>query len=155
MCGAQCSMPVRLGHWQSQTSNICSRKTGQWSDRSAMSSRKTSSPPDTLSYLHGLALRICTSFWRTEGSPGMDMWNAPMVQSRLPLTYWLMGSVGLGGPRWHGSSWQRGIAEWKLSAIDPHDSHIWRSCVKSAMHAASQLTRRGPTDMDVAPVPAC
>ena len=45
VCGAQCSMPVRLGHWQSQTSNICSEITGQWSDRSAMSSCKTLSPP--------------------------------------------------------------------------------------------------------------
>ena len=44
----------------------------------------------------------------------------------------LMESVGLGGPRWHGSSWQRGIAEWKLSAIDPHDRHTWRSGVRSA-----------------------
>ena len=46
-----------------------------------------------------------------EKTDGMDMWNAPMVQSRQPLTYRLMGSVGLGGPRWHGNSWQRGIAE--------------------------------------------
>ena len=35
----------------------------------------------------------------TEGSAGMDMWNAPTVQSRQPLTYRLMDSVGLGGPR--------------------------------------------------------
>ena len=27
--------------------------------------------------------------------------------------------------------------------------------VRSAMHAASQLSGRGPTDVDVAPVPAC
>ena len=107
MCGVQCSMPVRLG----QTSNVCSEMTGQWSDRSAMSSRKTLSPPDPMSYLHGLALKIWNSFWRRENSAGMDMWNAPMVQSRQPLTYRLMESVGLGGPRWHGSSWQRGIAE--------------------------------------------
>ena len=32
-------------------------------------------------------------------SDGMDMWNAPIVQSRQPLTYRLMESVGLGGPR--------------------------------------------------------
>ena len=105
---AQCSMPARLGHWQSQTSSICSEMTGQWSDRSAMSDRKTFSPPGPMSYLCSLALRIWTSFWRREDSDGMDMWNAPMVQ---PLTYRLMESVGLGGPRWHGNSWQRGIAE--------------------------------------------
>ena len=49
--------------------------------------------------------------WKREGSAGMDMWNAPTVQSRQPLTYRLMESVGLGGPRWLGSSWQRGITE--------------------------------------------
>ena len=48
---------------------------------------------------------------RREGSAGMDMWNGPMVQSRQPFTYRLRESVGLGGPRWHGSSWQRGIAD--------------------------------------------
>ena len=41
----------------------------------------------------------------------MDTWNAPTVQSRQPLTYRLLESVGLGGPRWLGSSWQKGIAE--------------------------------------------
>ena len=34
-----------------------------------------------------------------ESSDGMDMWNAPVVQSRQPLTYRLMESVGLGGPK--------------------------------------------------------
>ena len=66
---------------------------------------------ETMSYLCGLALRIWTSFWRREDFDGMDMWNAPVVQSRQPLTYRLMESVGLRGPKWHGSSWQRGIAE--------------------------------------------
>ena len=44
--------------------------------------------------------------------------------------------------------------EWKLSAINPHDRHTWRSGVRSAMRAASQLSGRGPTDVDVAPVAA-
>ena len=111
VCGAQCSMPARLGHWQSQISRVCSEMTGQWSDRPAMSDRKTLSPPGPMRYLCGLALRIWTSFWRREDSDGMDIWNAPMVQSRQPLTYRLTESVGLGGPRWHGNSWKRGIAE--------------------------------------------
>ena len=34
-----------------------------------------------------------------EDSDGVDMWKAPMVQSRQPLTYRLMESVCLGGPR--------------------------------------------------------
>ena len=101
-------MPVRLGHWQSQTSSVCSGMTEQWSDRFTMSGRKTLSPPGPMSCLHGLGLRIWTLFWRREGSAGMDMLHAPMVQ---PFTYRLRESMGLGGPRWHGSSWQRGIAE--------------------------------------------
>ena len=34
---------------------------------------------------------------------------------------------------------ERDCREWKLSAIDPHDRHTWRSGVRSAMRAASQL----------------
>ena len=47
-----------------------------------------------------------------------------------------------------------GSREWKLSAINPHDRHTWRSGVRSGMCAASQLPGRGSTDVDVAPVPA-
>ena len=49
---------------------------------------------------------------------------------------------------------ERDSREWKLSAIDPHDRDTWRSGVRSAMHAASQLPGRGPTVVDMAPVPA-
>ena len=49
---------------------------------------------------------------------------------------------------------ERDCREWKLSAISPHDRRTWRSGVRSAMRAASQLCGRGPTDVDVAPVPA-
>ena len=50
---------------------------------------------------------------------------------------------------------ERDCREWKLSAINPHDRHTSsRSGVGSAMRAASQLPGRGPTDEDVAPVPA-
>ena len=62
VCRLQCSMPMRLGYGQNQSANICSKITGQWSDRSAKSSRKTLSPPNPISYLCGLALRISTSF---------------------------------------------------------------------------------------------
>ena len=123
--------------------------TGQWSDRSAMSNRKTLSPPDPMSYLRSLALRIWTAFWRREGSAGMDMWNAPMDRSRQPLTYRLMESVGLGGQRWHGSSWQRGIAESRNSRLSTLDRNTWRSGLRSVMRAASKLPGRGPTDVDL------
>ena len=134
------SMPARLGHWQSRTSSVCSEMTGQWSDRSAMSGRKTLSPPGPMSYLCSLALRIWTSFWRREDSDGMDMRNAPMVQPRRPLTYLLMESVGLGGPKWHVSSWQRGIVESgssRLSTlmIDVPGGLVWDlPCVQQASY---------------------
>ena len=47
-------------------------------------------------------------------------------------------------------AWPR---EWKLSAINPHDRDTWRSGVRSAMCAASQLPGRGHTVVDIAPVP--
>ena len=49
---------------------------------------------------------------------------------------------------------ERDCREWKLSAINPHDRNMWRSGVRSAMCAANQLFGRGPTDVDVASVPA-
>ena len=49
---------------------------------------------------------------------------------------------------------ERDRREWKLSAINPHDRDTWRSGVRSAMRAASQLPRRGPTVVDMDPVPA-
>ena len=48
---------------------------------------------------------------------------------------------------------ERDCREWMLSAIDPHDRHTWRSGVRSAICTASQLPGRGPTDVNVAPVP--
>ena len=54
-------------------------------------------PQDTAttrsSELLGFALKIWTSFWKREGSAGVDMWKAP----RQLLTYRLMESVGRGG----------------------------------------------------------
>ena len=35
--------------------------------------------------------------------------------------------------------------QWKLSAINPQDRYTWRSGMRSAMRAASQLSGRGPT----------
>ena len=122
-----------------KTSNIWGGMTGQWSDRSAMSGRKTLSPAGPKSYLCSLAFRIWTSFWKREGSAGMDMWKAPTVQL---FTYRLRESVGLGGPRWHGSSWQRDCRQWKLSVINPHDRHTWRPGVGSVIRAANQLSGR-------------
>ena len=48
----------------------------------------------------------------------------------------------------------RDCREWKLLAMDRNDRDTWRSGVRSAMCAASQSPGRGPTDVDIAPVPA-
>ena len=45
--------------------------------------------------------------------------------------------------------------EWKLTTDDSQERSTWRSGVRSAMLAASQLPGRGPTDVDDAPAPAC
>ena len=45
----------------------------------------------------------------------------------------------------------------KLTTVDPQERSTWRSGLRSAMHAASQLPERGPTDadeVDDAPAPA-
>ena len=41
--------------------------------------------------------------------------------------------------------------ERKLKTVDPQKRSTWRSGVRSAMHAASQLPGRGPTDVYDAP----
>ena len=68
----------------------------------------------------------------------MDLWNAPMVQSRQPLTY-VDGEHGPGRPK---MTWkqltERDCREWKLSAIDPHDRHTWRSGVRSAIRLTDE-----------------
>ena len=64
------------------------------------------------------------------------------------------GKHGPGRPKIWKQLTERDCREWKLLAINSHDRHTWRSGVRSAMHAASQLSERGPTVVDVAPVPA-
>ena len=50
---------------------------------------------------------------------------------------------------------EKDCREWKLMTADPQESSTWRSGVRSAMRAASQLPGKGPTDVDNAPAPAC
>ena len=132
----------------------CSEMIGQWSDRSAMSGCKTLSPPGPISYLCGLALRIWTSFWRREDSDGMDVERSNCAV-KTAFDIQVDGKRGPGRPK---MTWkqltERDCRERKRSAIDSHDRCTWRSGVRSAMGAASQLSGRGPTDVDVSPVPA-
>ena len=49
---------------------------------------------------------------------------------------------------------ERDRKEWTVSETDPCDRNTWRSKVRSAMRAASQLPGEGPTDVEDAPEPA-
>ena len=49
---------------------------------------------------------------------------------------------------------ERDCREWKLTTVDPQERSTWRSGVRFAMPAASQLPGKGPTDVDDAPAPA-
>ena len=88
----------------------------------------------------------------------MDMWKFYMSIPAEPSTVECSNGavktafdLQVDGKHWPGRpkmTWkqltERDCREWKLSAIDPHDRHTWRS---------GQLPRRGPTD--VAPVHTC
>ena len=60
---------------------------------------------------------------------------------------------GQGGPNltWRKLT-EKDCRECKLTTVDPQERSTWRSGVRSAMRAASQLP--GPTDMDDAPARA-
>ena len=49
---------------------------------------------------------------------------------------------------------EKDCRKWKLTTVDPQERSTWRSGVRSAIHAASQLHGRGPTDVDDASAPA-
>ena len=49
---------------------------------------------------------------------------------------------------------ERDNREWNLNEVDPCDKDVWRSNVRSAMRAASQLPRGEPANVDDAPAPA-
>ena len=50
---------------------------------------------------------------------------------------------------------ERDRHEWKFIEVDSCDRDVWRSSVRSAMPAASQLPGREPTDVDDAAASAC
>ena len=77
-----------------------------------------------------------------------------MVQSAQHVIYRLMagGWGGGGGGGWGAGSpkltWkkltERDCREWKLTTVDPQERGTWRSGVRSAMPAASQLPGKDP-----------
>ena len=120
-----------------------------------MSDRKTMSSPGPMSYFVRLGIedldlilkerRLCW-YGHVKHSNGA-------VKTALDIQ--VDGKHGPGRPKMTRKQLtERDCREWKLSAINPHDRHTWRYGVRSAMRAASQLSGRGPTGVDVAPIPA-
>ena len=66
------------------------------------------------------------------------------------------GKLGAGRPKriWKKLT-EKDCCEWMLNTVDPQERSTWRSGVRSAMRAASQLPGKGPTDVVDAPAPAC
>ena len=62
--------------------------------------------------------------------------------------------IGLGRPKMTWKQLRQGLQSGSSRLSTLMIRHTWRSGVKSAIRAASQLPGRGPTDVDVAPVPA-
>ena len=75
---------------------------------------------------------------------------------RTPCDIQIAGRRGAGRPKltWKKLT-ERDCREWKLTTVDPQERSAWRSGVRSALCAASQLPRKGHTDVDDAPAPAC
>ena len=93
-----------------------------------------------------------------EGFAGLGMWSVLVVQSEQHVIYRLKAKGwgrGAGRPK---QTWkkltEKDCYEWKLTTVDPQEMSTWRSGVRSAMRAASQLPGKGPTDVDDAPAPA-
>ena len=76
------------------------------------------------------------------------------MRSRTACDIQIDGRPGAGR---HQLTWkklkERDCREWKLTSVDPQERSTWGSGVRSAMHAASQLPGKGPTDVDDAPAP--
>ena len=49
---------------------------------------------------------------------------------------------------------ERDCHKWKHMTVDPQERSTWRSGVRSALRAASQLPGKGPPDVNDAPAPA-
>ena len=86
-------------------------------------------------------------------------WFGHVVRSsgaiRTAYDMQIEGKRGAGRPK---QTWkkltEKDCHEWKLTTVDPQERSTWRSGVRSAMRAASQLPGKGPTVVDDAPAPA-
>ena len=114
-----------------------------------MSSHKTLSSPDAMSYLQGLTMRIWTLFCedldlilkerRLHWYRHVECSNGAI---KTVFDIQVDGKRGLERPK---MTWQqlteKDCKEWKLLAIVPNDIHIWYDIYHGA---ASQLPGRGP-----------
>ena len=105
VCGAQCSMPDLATDKAKPPSSA-----GEWQGND-----QTDLQCQAARYCHHQVQWATWAAWHRVPGPHSEgeTWTCGTLQwcSRQPRTYRLMESVGLGGPRWHGSSWQRGITE--------------------------------------------
>ena len=71
------------------------------------------------------------------------------------MSYTVRGQAGAERPKltWKKLT-EKDCRELKLTTVDPQERSTWRSGVRSAICAASQLLGKGPTDVDDAPAPA-
>ena len=102
VCGAQCSMPVGIGHWPLTKPNL---RRLQRNDRAMIRQICNIKPQDIVTTMSNELL----------AQLGIDDQYLILKEWRLSsqdsLGHTFMESVGLGSPRWHGSSWQIRIAE--------------------------------------------
>ena len=118
-----------------------------------MLNHKTLPTSGPLSYLHGIEdLVLILKERRLRWYGHVERSNGAV---KAAFYIQIVGKRGPGRPK---MTWKQltemDCREWKLSLINPHDRDTWRSRVRSAMHAASQLPGMGPTVVDIAPVPA-
>ena len=93
--------------------------------------------------LHVELINIAYLMWHVERSSGA-MRTACDIQ--------IAGRQGAGWPKLTRKKlMERDCRDWKLTTVDPQERSTWRSGVRSAMRAASQIPGKGPTDVDDAP----
>ena len=110
-----------------------------------MSGRKTLSPPGPVIYLCGLTFEDLELILKERRLRWYGHVEHSSGAIKTAFDIQVDGKRGPGRPK---MTWkqltERDCREWKLSAINPHDRRTWRSGVRSAMCAASQLSGRGP-----------
>ena len=83
------------------------------------------------------------------------MWSVLVVQSEQHVIYRLREGGGKEAQANMEETDGERLPWMEAHAVDPQKRSTWISGVRSAMRAASQLPRKGPTDVDDAPAPAC